>query len=84
MPEEIKGKINVGCGKDQKAFLVETEAYGEIWIPKSQIAWEKYYNIRIWITDWIAWQKGIITEEEYNKRIGTNKIQDQEQSDLPF
>lgn len=84
MPEEIKGKIKVGCPNDKLAFLVETEEQGEMWIPKSQVAWEKNYNIRIWITDWIAWKKGIITEEEYNIRVGTNKQQSQEQQDVPF
>lgn len=81
MSEQIKGRIKVGCGKNYKNFLVETDEYGEIWIPKGQVDWPKNHSIKIWISDWIAWKKEIITEEEFNSRQGNRQKKEDE---LPF
>jgi hypothetical protein len=86
MPEKIRGKIVAGS---EKAVLLETEVKGkteEVWIPKSQIAWEKNWTVEIVLKDFIANAKGFISDEEFAKREAENKKQQEqpEQPNLPF
>jgi DNA-directed RNA polymerase subunit E'/Rpb7 len=64
MGEKVRGKIKAGS---EKAVFLEIDGK-EIWIPKSQIEYPKNYTIEIVISDWIAMNKGVISEEEYNER----------------
>ena len=74
MSEKISGKIKAGSAK---AFLLETEIQQgkveEIWIPKSQLEFPKNYTIQVCISDFIAFNKGFITEEEFKQRQADGK-----------
>lgn len=81
MPEQVKGKIKAPSGK---AVLIETEDYGDIWIPYGQIEWPKNYSIKIWVSDFIANAKKMISDEELERRRAEEKKDNPAQENLPF
>lgn len=91
MAELIEGKM-VGPGTE-KAFLMEIDGR-EVWITKRFIEPMKGFKAIFPISDWMAWKKGLITEEEFNKRRESQNtanregsmrdIELPEQDNLPF
>lgn len=82
MAEPIEGKIKASS---EKAIFLETENHGEMWIPKSQIDWLKNGYIKIYLSDFIANAKGLITNEEYERRKNNPEPKSKsEQEGLPF
>lgn len=66
MAELIQGKMIAGT-KD--AILMEIDGMAEnIWISKKQIDCKKGFKAVFAITDWYAWVKGLMSEDEYNRR----------------
>ena len=82
MAELIEGKM-LGAGTPKAIFM---EINGEeMWIPKGHIEPLKGFKAIFAISDWLAWQKGIISDSEYNKRKETyGKKSEEGQRDLPF
>ncbi|MFX0022177.1 MAG: hypothetical protein ACFE9S_07610 [Candidatus Hermodarchaeota archaeon] len=79
MPELIEGKM-LGPGSS-KAILMEINGE-EMWIPKGHIEPLKGFKAIFAISDWLAWQKGLISERTYMDRKNNYKQKNcQEQED---
>ncbi len=93
MPELIEGKM-LGPGTS-KAIFVEVNGE-EMWIAKSHIEPLKGIRFVFAISDWLAWQKGLISEKTYMDRKNNYRYKEHqeqadscntkepEQGDLPF
>lgn len=95
MPELIEGKMLRGTAK---AILMDIDGE-QIWIPKGQIECMEGYKAVFAVSDWLACQKEIISESEFEKRrsgyTGGNQngqqkqlveepVKEPEQSNIPF